>query len=119
LAEAEEGSLDLTVEVADSTMTHRQRYAVSTNRSTIIDLLALDPLNPRSISYQINQIAEHVNVLPGVEGRTHLSPLQGAILQTRTSLAIKLPETVDVAALTALGREVAELSNLLSAEYLS
>ena len=118
-AEAEEGSLDLTVEVADSTMTHRQRYAVSTNRSTIIDLLALDPLNPRSISYQINQIAEHVNVLPGVEGRTHLSPLQGAILQTRTSLAIKLPETVDVAALTALGREVAHLSNLLSAEYLS
>ena len=118
-AEAEEGSLDLTVEVADSTMTHRQRYAVSTNRSTIIDLLALDPLNPRSISYQINQIAEHVNVLPGVEVRTQLSPLQGAILQTRTSLAIKLPETVDVAALTALGREVAELSNLLSSEYLS
>ena len=68
-AEAEEGSLDLTVEVADSTMTHRQRYAVSTNRSTIIDLLALDPLNPRSISYQVNQISDHVNFLPGLEGR--------------------------------------------------
>jgi uncharacterized circularly permuted ATP-grasp superfamily protein/uncharacterized alpha-E superfamily protein len=118
-AEAEEGSLDLTVEVADSTMTHRQRYAVSTNRSTIIDLLALDPLNPRSISHQINQISDHVNFLPGLEGRAHLSPLQSAILQTRTNLAIKLPETVDVAALTELGREIARLSNLLSTEYLS
>ena len=32
---------DKALRMADSTMTHRQRYAVSTNRSTIIDLLAL------------------------------------------------------------------------------
>lgn len=118
-ADAEEGCLDLTVEVADSIMTHRQRYAVSTNRSTVIDLLALDPLNPRSIIYQLNQIAEHITLLPQMDGQTHGSALQQAIMHTRSTLADKMPERIDVAALNALGRDVAELSNLIAADYLS
>jgi uncharacterized alpha-E superfamily protein len=116
--EAIDGSFDLAVEVADSTMTHRQRYAVATNRSTIIDLLALDPLNPRSILYQLNQISDHMAYLPGVDAHSQLSPLQSVILQTRTQLAVKLPEAVDAQALDTLGGEIAQLSNLLTASYL-
>ena len=115
---AVDGSLDLAVEVADSTMTHRQRYAVSTNRSTIIDLLALDPLNPRSIIYQLNQISDHMAFLPGVEAHSQLSPLQSVILQTRTNLAVKLPETVDTETLNILSAEISQLSNLLTSGYL-
>jgi uncharacterized alpha-E superfamily protein len=118
-ADAEDGSLDLAVEVADSTMSHRQRYAVSTNRSTIIDLLALDPLNPRSIIYQLNQISDHMGFLPGFEAHAQLSPLQSAILQARTNLAVKLPEAVDAGVLTALETEIAGLSDLLTAGFLS
>jgi uncharacterized alpha-E superfamily protein len=117
--DAEDGSLDLAVEVADSTMSHRQRYAVSTNRSTIIDLLALDPLNPRSIIYQLNQISDHMGFLPGFEAHAQLSPLQGAILQARTNLAVKLPEAVDAAVLTAVETEIAGLSDLLTTGFLS
>lgn len=116
--DAADGSLDLAVEVADSTMTHRQRYAVATNRSTIIDLLALDPLNPRSVIYQLNQISDHMAYLPGVSADSQLSPLQSAILQTRTNLAVKLPESVNKAALKNLGSEIGQLSNLLTAGYL-
>ena len=117
-SDAVDGSLDLAVEVADSTMTHRQRYAVATNRSTIIDLLALDPLNPRSVIYQLNQISDHMAYLPGVEEHSQLSPLQSVILQTRTNLAVKPPETVDTETLNTLGAEIAQLSNLLTAGYL-
>ena len=117
-ADAVDGSLDLAIEVADSTMTHRQRYAVATNRSTIIDLLALDPLNPRSIIYQLNQISDHMAYLPGIEAHSQLSPLQSVILQTRTNLAVKLPETVDTETLNTLGAEIAQLSNLLTSGYL-
>ena len=108
----------LIIEVADSTMTHRQRYAVATNRSTIIDLLALDPLNPRSVLYQLNQISDHMAFLPGVEAHSQLSPLQSVILQTRTSLAVMLPETVDTETLNTLGGEIAQLSNLITSGYL-
>jgi len=117
-ADAADGSLDLAVEVADSTMTHRQRYAVATNRSTIIDLLALDPLNPRSVIYQLNQISDHMATLPGVSADSQLSPLQSAILQARTNLAVKLPESVNKAALINLGSEIGQLSNLITAGYL-
>ena len=116
---SDDGSLDLAVEVADSTMTHRQRYAVATNRSTIIDLLALDPLNPRAIIYQLNQISDHTAFLPGIDAHQQLSPLQGAILRVSTNLAAKFPEAVDTAALNALDAEVAVISDLLTAAYLS
>ncbi|MEO6608744.1 MAG: circularly permuted type 2 ATP-grasp protein, partial [Aestuariivirga sp.] len=116
--DAVDGSLDLAVEVADSTMTHRQRYAVATNRSTIIDLLALDPLNPRSVLYQLNQISDHMSFLPGVEADGQMTPLQGAVMQTRTSLAVRMPESVDAKTLQKLGKEIAHLSDLLTSSYL-
>ena len=117
-ADAVDGSLDLAIEVADSTMTHRQRYAVATNRSTVIDLLALDPLNPRSILYQLNQISDHMSFLPGVEANSQMTPLQSAVMQTRTSLAVKLPESVDADILEKLSGEIYNLSDLLTSSYL-
>ncbi|MBC7738822.1 MAG: circularly permuted type 2 ATP-grasp protein, partial [Candidatus Saccharibacteria bacterium] len=40
-----DGGLDLAIEVGDSIMVHRQRYAVLTNRENVVDLLGLDPTN--------------------------------------------------------------------------
>ena len=116
--DAVEGSLDLAIEIADSTMTHRQRYAVATNRSTVIDLLAIDALNPRSIIFQLNKISEHVNALPGRENNAPLSPLQSEILQSRTNLSIMRPEAVDAKVLKSLVAATGRLSDLLTAEYL-
>nr|WP_246714996.1 circularly permuted type 2 ATP-grasp protein [Aestuariivirga litoralis] len=115
---AVEGCLDLAVEVADSVMTHRQRYAVATNRATVVDLLALDPLNPRSILYQLNQISEHTSHLPGADPESPLTPLQGAILQVRTSLSVAKPESIDTEFLSGIADEMARLSDLLTSAYL-
>ncbi|WP_232372262.1 circularly permuted type 2 ATP-grasp protein [Acuticoccus mangrovi] len=115
---APDGSLDLAVEVADSHMTHRRRYAVATNRATVVDLLALDPLNPRAVIYQLNEIAEHISVLPGSELHRQLSPLQRAVLQARTDLAVETPETLTSATLTRLGDEIASLSGHIASTYL-
>jgi hypothetical protein len=57
------GGFELCVEVGDSVMTHRRRYSVTASRDTVIDLLALDPLNPRSIAFHINEIKEQVGLL--------------------------------------------------------
>ncbi len=116
--DAVEGSLDLAIEIADSTMTHRQRYAVATNRSTVVDLLAIDPVNPRSIIFQLNKISEHVNNLPGGETNAPLSPLQSEILQARTNLSIMRPEAVDDKVLQSLVETTGLLSDLLTSEYL-
>ena len=60
--EAPDGALDLAVEIGDSVMSHRRRYAVTTTRETVVDLLALDTLNPRSVLYHLTEIREHVGL---------------------------------------------------------
>lgn len=116
--DAPDGCLDMAIEVADSSMTHRRRYAVATNRETVVDLLALDPLNPRAIIYQLNDMSSHINFLPGADQNRQLSPLQRTMLQTHTNLELHTPESLDTDALHELGLEIASLSDHLSASYL-
>lgn len=115
---APDGSLDLAIEVADSAISHRRRYAVSTSRETVIDLLALDPLNPRSIIYQLNEIEDHIGFLPNTEFHRQLSPLQRAMLQTKAAVALHTPDTLDSEILLDIRSKVASLSEHLSLAYL-
>ena len=116
--EAPEGSLDLAVEVADSAMTHRSRYAVATNRNTVIDLLVFDSMNPRAILYHLTELREQVNHLPGATVHRQMSQMARAALQAHASLAVKTPETLDSQALLDLRGELAALSELLSSTYM-
>ena len=51
---APDGALDMMLEIGDSVMTHRRQYTVQSGRRTVVDLLALDPLNPRSVLFQLD-----------------------------------------------------------------
>jgi uncharacterized circularly permuted ATP-grasp superfamily protein/uncharacterized alpha-E superfamily protein len=116
--DAPDGSLDLVIEIGDSVMTHRRRYAVTTSRATVVDLLALDESNPRSILYQLTEIRDQLALLPGAGQRGHLSPLQRLILELHTAVSVRTPETVDATLLGELRGKIAELSELLSDTYL-
>lgn len=115
---APDGSLDMAVEIGDSVMSHRRRYAVSTNRATVVDLLALDNLNPRSVIFQLGEIAGHLDYLPGQDPHQPLTPLRRALLKLRTGLELQLPETLGTTALETLGAEIAALSDAFSAKYM-
>lgn len=112
------GSLDLAVELCDSVMTHRRRYVVATTRETVIDLLALDAQNPRSVRFQVDAIREHSQALPGVEEDGDLSELgrAGERLHARLTLATVTDITGDT--LRTIRHELGQLSNLLTAAYL-
>jgi uncharacterized circularly permuted ATP-grasp superfamily protein/uncharacterized alpha-E superfamily protein len=116
--DAPDGSLDLAVDVGDSAMSHRSRYSVATNRATVIDLLALDALNPRSILYQLDEMRDHVSYLPGADIHGQMSPLSRELLRIHTALAIETPETVDTKMLLALRQDIAALSNQITSAYL-
>ena len=73
--DAPDGALDLAIEVGDSVMSHRRRYALTTTRETVVDLLALDAMNPRAVLYQLGEIKEHVGFLPDAEVNGQLSHL--------------------------------------------
>jgi uncharacterized alpha-E superfamily protein len=116
--EAPDGALDLAVEIGDSVMSHRRRYALATTRETVVDLLALDTLNPRSVLYHLTEIRDHVAFLPNAEVNGQMSHLARAVLQAHTGLAVETPETIDGTALRALILELQALSDLLAASYL-
>ncbi len=116
---APEGSFDIAIEVGDSVMTHRRRYLIETNRSTVIDLLALDHRNPRSVRYQVSAIRQLVSELPGAEVNGELSELARAILRVETKLAVADPKRLDTDRLVSTARSLGRVSDLLTQTYLT
>ncbi len=62
--EGEQEALQLLLEIADSAMTYRYRYLGVFQPAPVIDLLALDESNPRSIAFQLEQLKTLVGELP-------------------------------------------------------
>lgn len=115
---APDGALDLAIEVGDSVMTHRRRFAVESTRETVIDLLALDGMNPRAIRFQLDGIRDQVAFLPGAVEAGQPSALTRAVMRVHTHLAIEEPETLGTDALWQVHRQIGGLSDLLSDTYL-
>jgi uncharacterized circularly permuted ATP-grasp superfamily protein/uncharacterized alpha-E superfamily protein len=111
-----EGSLDVLLELADSQITYRLRYVMVAARAPVIDLVVLDPNNPRSIVYQLARIETHLAALPKRDdGR--LSPPE----QVATALATRLrtADVADIGEATLLDVESAlmRLSDVIASTY--
>ncbi|RWN60912.1 circularly permuted type 2 ATP-grasp protein [Mesorhizobium sp.] len=116
-AAAPEGALDMMLEIGDSVMTHRRQYPVQAGRRTVIDLLVLDPLNPRSILFQLERLKAEIALLPAVGSEGHMSPAAKEILQLNTAIAIKEPSDMTAKALDDLATEIGGLYNSLAKAY--
>lgn len=60
----EMGSLLLVLELADSFITYRSRYRVAPMLPLVLDLIVADETNPRSIAFQLKELARHIDALP-------------------------------------------------------
>ncbi len=87
-----DGALDVLLELADSQITYRLRYVMVAARAPVIDLVVLDPNNPRSVAYQLDRIEAHLAALPKRSDDGRLSPPE----QIATALATQL-RTADAA----------------------
>ena len=117
-ADAPDGALDLAVEVADCVITHRRRYAVETSRDTVVDLLALDADNPRSILFQIQAMREQAAALPGAMEHGRLAALSRAIVPIEAFLSVATPDRLTPRALLKLRGDLSQISNLVTSAYL-
>jgi uncharacterized circularly permuted ATP-grasp superfamily protein/uncharacterized alpha-E superfamily protein len=117
--DAPDGSLDMLLEIGDSVMTHRRRYNVATARLTVADLLALDPLNPRSVLYQLNEIRTEVEQLPNAFVNGQMSPFYREAMRLHSGLAVMTPEGMNEDVYQKLEQEMEKLSNILGQTYFS
>lgn len=83
------GALDVLLELCDSQITYRSRYVMVAAPAPVIDLVVLDPHNPRSIAYQLDRIEAHLAALPRRNADGRLSAPQ----QIAVSMAAALRTT--------------------------
>jgi len=115
--EAPDGSLEMLLEIGDSVMSHRRRYSVSAGTQSAIDLLVLDPLNPRSVLFQLTELRAQIEILPGGVDDGQLSPAAKAALQVHTDLVIAEPADMTPERLEKLAADMGILSSLVAAAY--
>jgi uncharacterized circularly permuted ATP-grasp superfamily protein/uncharacterized alpha-E superfamily protein len=94
-AGAPDGALDALLELCDSQMTYRQRYVMIAARAPVIDLVMLDPNNPRSVIYQLDRIEAHLAALPRQVPDGRLSPPQQIAASIATNLRTADAATID------------------------
>jgi uncharacterized alpha-E superfamily protein len=114
-----EGSLEVLLELADSQITYRQRYVMVAARAPVIDLVMLDPNNPRSVAFQLDRIETHLSALPGRNGTGRLSPVQQIAASIATRLRTVEAAAIDEALVIDVEQSLMKLSDAITATYLT
>ena len=122
--------LEALLEVQASLMTYRSRYMTTLRFRPVLDLLLMDETNPRSVGFQLDQLALLVEKLPRPVSQAGLSDEQRLVLDLQTR--VRLARIDDLHRSDALGIRTAleelllsveemlpDLSNLLYRDYLA
>ncbi|MCB4770505.1 circularly permuted type 2 ATP-grasp protein [Ancylobacter sp. Lp-2] len=110
-------TLDVLLELCDSQITYRSRYVMTESRAPVLDLVLLDPVNPRSLAYQIDAIAEHLDELPGHHGDEPPLPEERLAARLLASMKAFSANEFDDARLTEVEGQLMELSNDIAEHY--
>ncbi len=88
-------ALSALLELGDSQITYKIRYLLTPTRPPVIDLLVLDPQNPRSLAFQFSRIERHLRDLPNVVGDG--LPSQAERLAIRESALLRAADATSLA----------------------
>jgi uncharacterized circularly permuted ATP-grasp superfamily protein/uncharacterized alpha-E superfamily protein len=116
---APDGGLDVLLELADSQISYRQRYVMIAALAPVIDLVMLDPNNPRSVIFQLDRIETHLGALPRKNSTGRLSPVQQIAASIATGLRTADAAKIDDALIVDIEQALMKLSNAISAAYLT
>lgn len=114
-----QGGLEALLEFADSVITYRRRYTVDLSRESVLDLSVLDPLNPRSVAFQVNGFKALLDELPGMRRGETLHPVSRRASRLQVRLATGDASEATDAFLNRIAADLGDISNLLSQRYFS
>ncbi len=116
---APDGGLDLLLELADSQISYRQRYVMIAALAPVVDLVMLDPNNPRSVLFQLDRIETHLNALPGHNAAGRLSPVQQIAAAVATKLRTANAAAIDDKLIMEIEQALMKLSDAISSSFLT
>ena len=122
--------LEVILDIADSGMTHRQRYFARARWPEVVEMLVRDVSNPRALAFQLFALRTHLDALQsefrvGVDDRWSalIEGIQGRLLSAEFAREVPTREGFDVHTLIALmetcTQGLAGLSDDLTQRYFS
>jgi uncharacterized circularly permuted ATP-grasp superfamily protein/uncharacterized alpha-E superfamily protein len=122
MANADRHNLDWMLELGDSTITYRSRYMAQPEWLPALDLLVLDPANPRSLVFQLDGLVgalKRVSALHGECGIELLEPLLSEFRQLDVAADLHYDSSHLKRLLKQLFKAGVDLSNQLEARFFS
>ncbi|MCB2080364.1 MAG: circularly permuted type 2 ATP-grasp protein, partial [Novosphingobium sp.] len=110
---------DLTalLELIDGTSLYRGRYLTMPFIAPVLDMVLLDPQQPRGLAFQAIRLAEHLSALPSVRED---GMIEAPLLLAR-QLVARLEglnaERLDAATVSSIGNDIAALSDAIGQRY--
>jgi uncharacterized circularly permuted ATP-grasp superfamily protein/uncharacterized alpha-E superfamily protein len=117
MATSGEAGLNVLLDLCDSQITYRSRYLIGAAPLPVLDLVLLDPDNPRSLAFQIEALVRHIASLPAIDDDNLPEP---ALLDARAILAPLQSQGVadiDSAMLRDIEVKLLALSDRMSERY--
>jgi uncharacterized circularly permuted ATP-grasp superfamily protein/uncharacterized alpha-E superfamily protein len=108
--------LDLVLELCDSAITYGLRYVMAASGPHVLDLVLLDPHNPRSLAFQADQLARLLDELP-MQGDGRPAPFQETSARIALELKSARAETLGPSFATALAARLMQLSDEITEAY--
>src|SRR5262245_53336481 len=110
-------ALDVLLELADSQITYRLRYVMVAAPAPVVDLVVLDPNNPRSVAYQLGRIEAHLAALPKHGDDSRLSPPEQIAAALATQIRTADAASLDDASFLAFESALMKLADVIAATY--
>jgi uncharacterized circularly permuted ATP-grasp superfamily protein/uncharacterized alpha-E superfamily protein len=109
--------LSVLLDLADSQISYRQRYPTGIARVPVMDLVALDPGNPRSLAFSAERIALRLGELPVLSDDEMAEPQQWQATALQAIVATSTAAELDAETLGDIERRLAGVSDALARRY--
>lgn len=109
--------LNLLLRLTSNAIAYRQRYPAGVTAATALDLVLLDPTNPRGVAYQVASLKRHLERLPrlGDDGLPEAQQIAGDTLAAQV-MALAA-DRIDETALLGIENGLLTLSEAIARRY--
>lgn len=112
-----EDDLSVLLDLGDSQISYRQRYLAGIARAPVVDLIALDPGNPRALAFQVDRIVEHLAALPVLQDDGLAEPQQRVAAELAAILSTADAGALDAAQLLRIEDRLIALGDAVARRY--
>ena len=109
--------LDILLDLINSPITYRSRYMMGVALGPVRDMALLDPYNPRSVAFQVEQLDKHIAELPTLRDDGMLETPRRIILKLSAEIAATTADQLDNIRVLAFEQTLLGLSDAIAARY--